>query len=88
MLTRAVQMHKTLVYERTGEGGKYLPLIISPENAKASVGGSLEAPFTIANSMREVQPEINLLVSPVPERLFSRAPEGVADWTLPIGEED
>ncbi|PFG49460.1 helicase-like protein [Amycolatopsis sulphurea] len=86
--TRAVQMHKTLVYERTGEGGKYLPLIISPENAKASVGGSLEAPFTIANSMREVQPEINLLVSPVPERLFSRAPEGVADWTLPIGEED
>jgi Helicase conserved C-terminal domain len=85
---RAAEMHKTLVYERTGEGGKYLPLIISPENAKASVGGSLEAPFVIANSMREVQPEINLLVSPVPERLFARTPDGVADWTLPIGEED
>jgi hypothetical protein len=85
---RAAEMHRTLVYERTGEGGKYLPLIISPENAKASVGGSLEAPFVIANSMREVQPEINLLVSPVPERLFARAPEGVADWILPIGEED
>ena len=35
------EMSKTLVYERTGEGDKYLPLIISPENAKASVGGSI-----------------------------------------------
>lgn len=85
---RAAEMHRTLVYERTGEGGKYLPLIISPENAEKRVGESLEAPFRIANSMREVQPEINLLVSPVPERLFARAPEGVADWTLPIGDED
>jgi hypothetical protein len=84
----AVERHKTLVYERTGEGEKYLPLISSPENAKASIGGSLEAPFVIANSMREVQPEINLLVSPLPDRLFARTPEGVTDWTLPIGEED
>jgi helicase-like protein len=83
----AVERHKTLVYERTGEGERYLPLISSPENAKASVGGSLEAPFVIANSMREVQPEINLLVSPLPDRLFARTPEGVTDWTLPIGEE-
>ncbi len=85
---RAADMHKTLVYERTGEGGKYLPLIISPENAKASVGGSMEAPFVIANSMREVQPEINLLVSPMPDRLFARTPDGVADWTLPVGGEE
>jgi hypothetical protein len=84
---RAAEMSKTLVYERTGEGDKYLPLIISPENAKASVGGSLEAPFVIANSMREVQPEINVLVSPLPERLFSRAPDDVPAWTLPIGDE-
>ena len=84
----AAQMHKTLVYERTGEGGKYLPLIISPENAKGSVGSSTEAPFVIANSMREVQPEINLLVSPVPDRLFARTPDGVDDWALPAGEED
>lgn len=84
---KAAAMHKTLVYERTGEGGKYLPLIISPENAKASAGGSMEAPFVIANSMREVQPEINLLVSPMPDRLFAQTPEAVADWTLPVGEE-
>ncbi|MDI3194264.1 DISARM system helicase DrmA [Pseudarthrobacter sp. AL07] len=85
---RATEMSKTLVYERTGEGDKYLPLIISPENARASVGGSSEAPFVIANSMREVQPEINVLVSPVSERLFSRAPEGAPKWTLPMGEDD
>lgn len=84
----AAAMSKTLVYERTGEGEKYLPLIISPENAKTSVAGSSEAPFVIANSMREVQPEINLLVSPVPERLFARTPEGAADWNLPGGEDD
>ena len=62
---------KTLVYERTGDGDKYLPLMISPENAKASAGGSIEAPFVVANSMREVQPEINLLVSPLQEQLFT-----------------
>lgn len=84
---RAAEMSKTLVYERTGEGDKYLPLIISPENAKAAVGGSVEAPFVIANSMREVQPEINLLVSPLAERLFARAPDGAPEWTLPVGDE-
>ncbi|WP_425556562.1 DISARM system helicase DrmA [Gordonia alkaliphila] len=85
---RAADMHKTLVYERTGDGGKYLPLIISPENAKASIGGSMDAPFVIANSMREVQPEINILVSPVENRLFARTPDSVEDWTLPVGEEN
>lgn len=84
---RAAEMGKTLVYERTGEGDKYLPLIISPENAKAAAGGSVEAPFVIANSMREVQPEINLLVSPLPERLFARTPDGAPEWTLPVGDE-
>jgi len=84
---RATEMSKTLVYERTGDGDKYLPLIISPENAKAAAGGAVEAPFVIANSMREVQPEINLLVSPLPERLFSRMPDGAPEWTLPVGDE-
>ncbi|WJJ09975.1 DISARM system helicase DrmA [Prescottella equi] len=85
---RATDMSRTLVYERTGEGDKYLPLIISPENAKASVGGSAEAPFIIANSMREVQPEINVLVSPIPERLFARTPADAPAWALPSGEDN
>ncbi|MBI5340556.1 MAG: helicase [Mycolicibacterium rufum] len=85
---RASEDHKTLVYERTGEGDKYLPLLMSPENAKAGVGSSNQAPFVVANSMREVQPEINILVSPIPERLFAHVPDGAPRWTLPLGDED
>jgi hypothetical protein len=85
---KATEMGKVLVYERTGDGDRYLPLIISPENAKASVAGSAQAPFTVANSMREVQPEINILVSPIAERLFSRTPDGAPSWVLPAGKDD
>ncbi len=85
---RAAQMSKTLVYERTGEDDKYLPLIMSPENARAAVGDSTQAPFVVANSMREVQPDINVLVSPIPERLFARKPEAVPDWVLPVAAEE
>ena len=60
---------------------------MSPENARAAVGDSSQAPFVVANSMREVQPDINILVSPIPERLFARKPEGVPDWVLPVVEE-
>jgi ATP-dependent helicase YprA (DUF1998 family) len=84
---RAAEMGKTLVYERTGEDDKYLPLIMSPENARAAVGDSTQAPFVVANSMREVQPDINVLVSPLPERLFARKPEAVPEWVLPAAEE-
>jgi hypothetical protein len=84
----ATQIGKTLVYERTGDDEKYLPLLMSPENAKASPGGSAEAPFVVANSMREVQPEINVLVSPLTERLFARPPDGAPIWTLPAAGED
>ena len=86
--TRAGDMHKTLVYERIGEGDKYLPLLISPENARAGLGSSTQPPFVVANSMREVQPEINILVSPIPERLFAQVPDGAPRWTLPVGDED
>lgn len=40
-----------------------------------------EAPFIVANSMREVQPEINLLVSPDPARLHWVKPASAPDWT-------
>ena len=83
---RAAEMSKTLVYERTGEDDKYLPLIMMPETPGRRWGSS-QAPFVVANSMREVQPDINVLVSPIPERLFARKPEGVPDWVLPVVEE-
>jgi hypothetical protein len=80
----AAEQHKTLVYERTGDGDEYLPLIISPENAEEAGAGG--APFVVANSMREVQPEINVLVSPVDDRLY--AYNGGPGWTLPAGDDD
>jgi len=79
----ATKMSRTLVYERTGDGDSFLPLIISPENFRSVVGESEVAPFIVANSMREVQPEINILVSPVEGRLFNMAPDHAPTWDLP-----
>jgi hypothetical protein len=79
----AVKASKTLAYERTGDDGRYLPLLTSPEHAKASLDLAERAPFVVANSMREVQPEINLLVSPLPERLFVVEPDDAPRWELP-----
>jgi hypothetical protein len=87
---RADFAHKrgqTLVYERTGESDAYLQLMISPENAKAHLDIKSRAPFVIAHSMREVQPEINMLVSPLPERLFAVEPDNAPQWTLPANED-
>ncbi len=39
-----------------------------------------DAPFVVANSMREVQPEINLLVSPDPDRLHYIEPMTAPPW--------
>jgi hypothetical protein len=79
----ATKASQTLVYERTGDSNAYLSLMMSPEHAKAQHDLKERAPFVIANSMREVQPEINLLVSPLPERLFVVEPDGAPQWTLP-----
>ena len=76
-----------LVYERTGDSNALLPLIASPENAKVQTDLAARAPFVIPHSMREVQPEINLLVSPLPERLFAVEPDGAPQWELPAGED-
>ncbi|ACZ20295.1 helicase family protein [Sanguibacter keddieii DSM 10542] len=56
----------TLVYEKVpnGKEGELSPLLLSPEKSRADVSLHDHAPFVVANSMREVQPEINLLVSP------------------------
>ena len=53
---------------------QYRPLMISAENAKAQADSRDRPPFVVANSMREVQPEINLLVSPIKENLIYVAP--------------
>jgi hypothetical protein len=73
-------LRKTLVYERVTDEARYDPLMISPENARATAGALDAPPFVVANSMREVQPEINLLVSPIAERLVYIAPPGTPQW--------
>lgn len=79
----AEKASQTLVYERTGDSKAFLPLVSSPEHAKAHHDLKERAPFVIANSMREVQPEINLLVSPLPERLFVVEPDNAPQWEMP-----
>ena len=84
---RATQQSKTLVYERVGDGDNFLPLMVSPENHRSRAGAGTEAPFVVANSMREVQPEINILVSPLNDRLHVIPPAGAPSWSLPIAKE-
>ncbi|MDR1355308.1 MAG: DISARM system helicase DrmA [Propionibacteriaceae bacterium] len=84
----AAAMSQALVYERVGGTGQFLSLIVSPENLRAASGMGDRAPFVVANSMREVQPEINVLVSPLPDRMFTSTPGGVAGWTLPAEGDD
>lgn len=63
-----------------------MPLLRSPENSSNQITtNDFRAPFAIANSMREVQPEINLLVSPVKERLYFQADNAPA-WDVPAKE--
>jgi hypothetical protein len=74
---------KSLVYEKVTVEGRHDALMMSAENAKARSGNRDDPPFVVANSMREVQPEINLLVSPIKENLFYVEPPGAPKWNLP-----
>jgi hypothetical protein len=80
-------LHKTLVYERVTDEAKYDALMMSAENARARGSGGDAPPFVVANSMREVQPEINLLVSPIKDNLVYIAPPGAPRWEFPPAEE-
>ena len=78
---------KSLVYERVPDDAHHGPLMNSPENARAMTSSKDAAPFVVAHSMREVQPEINLLVSPIKENLVYVAPPGSPRWELSHGED-
>ena len=85
----AADLRKILVYEKIPQGKETEQdaLMMSAENARARLGGADAAPFVVANSMREVQPEINLLVSPIKENLIYIAPPGAPQWEFPPAEE-
>jgi hypothetical protein len=74
---------KALAYERTPDEAHQGPLIMSPEMKRSMATSKDAAPFVVANSMREVQPEINLLVSPIVENLVYVAPPGSPQWDMP-----
>ena len=76
--------HRSLVYEKATKDGQ-APLMRSAEDAKARF--SADIPFTVANSMREVQPEINLLVSPIPQKLFLVPRDTDPQWQMPTDAE-
>jgi hypothetical protein len=77
---KAADNKGALVYERVPKGQVFWPLLISPEDTVPSVADRV---FVVANSMREVQPEINLLVSPSPDRLAFKEPIDSPEWTIP-----
>ncbi|MFE6735986.1 DISARM system helicase DrmA [Microbacterium sp. NPDC057650] len=55
------------------------PLLVSPEDSIGEEGDRL---FQVANSMREVQPEIDLLVSPFPGKLAEAVTATTPKWTF------
>jgi hypothetical protein len=76
-------LRKPLVYEKVTDEDRQGALMMSAENAKSRTGGRDSPPFVVANSMREVQPEINLLVSPIKDKLVYIAPPGAPTWNMP-----
>lgn len=83
--TFLLKQGKELVYEKATKDGVG-PLMRSAEDARAR--SNSEVPFVVANSMREVQPEINLLVSPKAENLYLAERPTDPQWVMPIPEED
>lgn len=84
---RAKEESGGLVYERSTDKNQLTrPLLISPEVRTTTAADKV---FVVANSMREVQPEINLLVSPSPDRLAAKEPVDAPGWdfTPPAGED-
>ena len=72
--------HGDLVYERGADNVSHFPLLRSAESAGRRGSRHNDAPFVVAGSMREVQPEINLLVSPDPARLIDNSTDDAPAW--------
>jgi hypothetical protein len=71
-----------LVYEKGRDG--FAPLMVGAEEREAALGDK-SAPFVAANSMREVQPEVNVLVSPTKLRV---ALDHEPEWVFPASDDE
>jgi len=81
---KANEYDGALVYERPRKGQVEWPLMISPET---TVTTPADRVFVVANSMREVQPEFNLLVSPTQGNLAFKEPAAAPAWDFPKGDD-
>lgn len=79
--TSLIQDQLSLAYERIADTSRFGALIRSAEETRSRDDAQDGAPFIVANSMREVQPEINLLVSPIKENLHYKPPATAPTWT-------
>ncbi|MFE3173868.1 DISARM system helicase DrmA [Amycolatopsis sp. NPDC059090] len=77
---KAEETYGQLFYERPPQNKAGWPLLMSPETKLPTQADRV---FVVANSMREVQPEINLLVSPSADRLAFKEPRERPDWKFP-----
>ncbi|MFE4541566.1 DISARM system helicase DrmA [Arthrobacter sp. NPDC056727] len=70
-----------LTYQKDSLGGGQIvsPLLVSPETVVPDEDSRL---FQVANSMREVQPEINLLVTPIVGRLAEPLSAAAPKWVF------
>lgn len=78
---KAEERQGSLFYERVPKDATAWPLLISPES---SLMRPADQVFVVANSMREVQPELNLLVSPTAENLAFREKPDYPKWNVPV----
>lgn len=79
---KADETQGALYYERVPQNTTAWPLLISPESSLTKPADQV---FVVANSMREVQPELNLLVSPKTENLAVREKPNFPQWDVPAG---
>jgi hypothetical protein len=70
-----------LTYQKDSLGGGQIvsPLLVSPETVAPDEDSRL---FQVANSMREVQPEINLLVTPIVGKLAEPLSAAAPKWVF------
>lgn len=77
---KAEETQGALFYERVPKDATAWPLLISPESSLMKPADQV---FVVANSMREVQPELNLLVSPSTENLAFPEKPNYPKWNVP-----
>ena len=82
--TTLIDQQLSLAYERIADTSQFGTLIRSAEETRSRSDANDGAPFIVANSMREVQPEINLLVSPIKDNLHYKPPVTAPTWAAQV----